>query len=191
MAKATPKLERATFGTSRLMEYFTVKELKMQIGCGPEKWPLAITKELIDNALDSCETVSVPPFVTVSLDGERVTVADNGPGLPEKTLRRSLDYTETVSDKAHYISPTRGQLGNALKCLWSAPWVYSGEQAQVDIVTPSYAYGVRVSVNRIAQTPKLELIPLDKPLVKTGTIVTTAWPREAKLYSARKWRFLQ
>lgn len=179
MAKATPKLERATFGTSRLMEYFTVKELKMQIGCGPEKWPLAITKELIDNALDSCETVSVPPFVTVSLDGERVTVADNGPGLPEKTLRRSLDYTETVSDKAHYISPTRGQLGNALKCLWSAPWVYGGEQAQVDIVTPSYAYGVRVSVNRIAQTPKLELIPLDKPLVKTGTIVTSEWLREA------------
>jgi len=105
--KAIPQLKRATFSTSRLLDYFTVKELRTQISCGPERWPLAITKELIDNSLDACETVSISPLVTVSLDGSVVTVTDNGPGLPESTLRRSLDYMEMVSDKSHYISPSR------------------------------------------------------------------------------------
>ena len=43
----------------------------------------------------------------------------------ETTLERSLDYLVRVSDKAHYVSPSRGQLGNALKCVWAAPYVMS------------------------------------------------------------------
>ncbi len=100
----------------------------MQIGCRPEGWPLALTKELIDNALDACETASVSPVITVTLDGASVTVADNGPGLPEATLTKSLDYASRTSDKSYYVSPTRGQLGNALKCMWAGPFVYSGEE---------------------------------------------------------------
>jgi DNA topoisomerase VI subunit B len=181
MAKAVPKLERATFGTSRLMEYFTEQQLEMQMGCVPERWPLALTKELIDNSLDACETESIPPYITVSLDGKSISVADNGPGLSEETLSRSLNYAITVSDKAHYVSPTRGQLGNALKCVWAAPFVYNGECAQVDVQTPSYAYGVRVAVDAIAQEPELKLVVIDKPFVKTGTIVKAEWLRKARL----------
>ena len=39
---------------------------------------------------------------------------DFGTGLPVATLERSLDYGVRVSDKAFYVSPTRGQLGLTL-----------------------------------------------------------------------------
>jgi DNA topoisomerase VI subunit B len=187
---STPKLQRSTFSTSRLLEYFSVRELEMQIGCDPSDWPLALTKELIDNALDACESWDKKPVITVLLDESSITVCDNGPGLPESTLKSSLDYTSRTSDKAHYVSPTRGQLGNALKCLWAAPFVLRGslgleEVGRVEIVTDKFALEVTLSVNKIAQCPDIRLNPLNKPFVKTGTIVKTEWPFEASLKKPR------
>jgi len=116
-------LERTTFQTSRLLEFFSEKELQMQIGYAREQWPIALLKELIDNALDACETAGIAPEIKVTIEEDAFSVQDNGPGLPEETLLRSLDYLVRVSDKSHYVSPTRGQLGNALKCVWAAPYV--------------------------------------------------------------------
>lgn len=48
-------LQRATFTTNRIMEFFSEKELQMQIGYARDAWPVALVKELIDNALDACE----------------------------------------------------------------------------------------------------------------------------------------
>jgi integrase len=102
MPKPKPaRLERETFTTSRQMEYFSPDELTKQIGHDVDLWPIAITKELIDNALDACEAIPVSPLITVTLEGERISVADNaGDGLPEPTLTGSLDYNVTVSNKA-------------------------------------------------------------------------------------------
>lgn len=44
----TATLTRATFETSRLLEFFTEKEPFMQIGHGPDLWPLALVKELTE-----------------------------------------------------------------------------------------------------------------------------------------------
>ncbi len=41
--------------------------------------------------------------------------------MPYDTLAGSLDYDIRISDKTYYVSPTRGQQGNALKCIWAAP----------------------------------------------------------------------
>ena len=117
---ATP-LRRTTFATNRVLEFFSEKELNMQLGHSRAAWPLAILKELIDNGLDAAESTEVAPEITVTLTPDAFSVDDNGPGLPPETLARSLDYLVRVSDKAHYVSPTRGQLGNALKCVWAAP----------------------------------------------------------------------
>ena len=39
-------------------------------------------KELLDNALDACETASIEPVIPVSVDEcNRVTIADNGLGI--------------------------------------------------------------------------------------------------------------
>jgi DNA topoisomerase VI subunit B len=48
-------LEREVFSLSRLLEFFTEKELAMQISFGRAGWAIALLKELIDNALDACE----------------------------------------------------------------------------------------------------------------------------------------
>ena len=56
-------------------------------------------------------------------------------GVDEVSIERSLDYLVRVSDKAHYVGPSRGQLGNALKCVWAAPYVARGEQGAIEVVT--------------------------------------------------------
>jgi hypothetical protein len=62
---ANGTLKREAFTTSRLLEFFTEKELTMQIAQHKRLWPLALLKELIDNCLDACETSGVTPWVTV------------------------------------------------------------------------------------------------------------------------------
>lgn len=181
---ATETLTRTTFETSRLLEFFTEKELTMQIGQRRHLWPLALLKELIDNALDACENAGVQPVVRVEIGDHYFSVADNGPGLNEKTIARSLDYTVRVSDKSYYVSPTRGQLGNALKCVYAAPFVVSGESGRVEIETGGSLYSIDVSLDRIAQAPSLDLTTQHGRPERDGTKVTIFWPESASLLDA-------
>jgi DNA topoisomerase VI subunit B len=50
---------RTAFSTDRTLEFFTESELTTQMGYGRQLWPLVIAKELIDNALDACETEAI------------------------------------------------------------------------------------------------------------------------------------
>jgi DNA topoisomerase VI subunit B len=168
-------LERSTFQTSRLMEFFTEKELTMQIGAARSQWPVAVLKELIDNSLDACETAGIAPEITVTVAEDALVVQDNGPGLPAETLKHSLDYLVRVSDKAHYVSPTRGQLGNALKCVWAVPFVVNGLQGCVEVTTGGVTYCIDVTLDRIAQQPIIRHTVADA-VVKNGTIVKILWP---------------
>ena len=181
MGNAT--LTRTTFTTSRTLEFFSERELTMQLGVSRDRWALAILKELLDNALDASEQTDRPPVITVTEDDEAHTlsVQDNGTGLPVDTLERSLDYTVRVSDKAYYVSPSRGQLGNAFKCLWALPYVLSGraQRGQVDVLTDGMRYEIRVGVDQIAQRPTLTLTPVPDAEVKIGTKVTIYWPQVA------------
>jgi DNA topoisomerase VI subunit B len=169
-------LERATFTTSRVLEHFSLKELNMQVGHEPELWPIALLKELLDNACDACETARVPPAVRVTVEPDAVVVQDNGPGLPPDVLVKSLDYLVRVSDKSHYASPTRGQLGNALKCVWAAPYVVDGEHGRVEVVTGQKRHVIDVSLDRIAQEPRLEHSVQKDGVVKNGTLIKMHWP---------------
>ena len=176
MSAAIPiTLQRETFELSRSMEFFSEKDLTAQIGFAKHQWPVALLKELIDNALDACESANIPPAITVSLHNNVLIVADNGPGLPLEKLDRSLDYLVRVSDKTGYVSPSRGQQGNALKTLWAAPFVATGT-GLIEVQTAAYRREVRITLDRIAQTPKMELIDTGEPPdVKTGTKITLHW----------------
>ena len=172
-------LNRQTFTISRMMEFFTTKELQMQIGHPIGWWPAALLKELVDNALDACEGAGVQPSISVVVGEDFLIVEDNGPGLPRATLERSLDYAIRVSDKSNYVSPSRGQLGNALKCVWAAPFVATGgDFGCVEIVTGGYAHRIEVSLDRIAQKPVLKHTIQDA-IVKNGTSITMHWPEIA------------
>jgi DNA topoisomerase VI subunit B len=68
------------------MDFFSEKELVTQSGHEINEWPLVVVKELVDNALDACEETDIPPVIDMTADAAGITVRDNGPGLPEKTL---------------------------------------------------------------------------------------------------------
>jgi DNA topoisomerase VI subunit B len=174
-------LERTTFQMSRLLEFFSEKELQMQIGFPLGGWPIALLKELIDNALDACETAGMAPAIEVTLEPDALSIQDNGPGLPTATLDRSLDYLVRVSDKAHYVSPSRGQLGNALKCVWAAPSVVHGEEGAVEVTTGGVTHRIAVTLDRIAQSPVIHHTTAPATLVKSGTLVKLIWPGVAGL----------
>ena len=76
-----------------------------------------ILKELIDNSLDACEEAGTKPMIAVQVDDTGITVADNGPGIPERTIEDVLDFTIRVSSREAYVAPDRGAQGNALKTL--------------------------------------------------------------------------
>lgn len=64
----TQTLQRETFTFSRELEFFTERELTAQIGLSRQYWPYVILKELLDNALDACETAGIPPELEVKLE---------------------------------------------------------------------------------------------------------------------------
>jgi DNA topoisomerase VI subunit B len=152
-----------------------------QLGAEPADWPLILLKELIDNALDACEQErGLTPSVEVAVGPGCLAVVDNGPGIPVAVIEKSLDYTVRVSEKMFLVSPTRGQLGNALKCLWAAPFVASGERGVAEVETAGVCHRIEVTLDRINQRPSVQHIR--KPsLVKNGTCVRLYWPQEASL----------
>lgn len=130
-----------------------------------------MVKELIDNSLDACETAGILPEIEVTVEQDVVSVKDNGPGLPAKVIEQFLDYMIRVSDKSHYVSPTRGQLGNALKCLWAVPFVMNGNSGRIDVATSGRRHRIEIGVDRIAQKPKLCHTIKNDGFVKNGTFV--------------------
>ena len=155
----SPRLERTMFETSRLLEYFTERELRYQTGRPPSDWPVVIVKELVDNALDACEDAGVSPEITVSITDYTITVMDNGPGIAPETLERILDFGTRTSDKEAYVSPTRGAQGNALKTVLAIPYVSSAVEPKVGHVTVT-SRGVRhdltIGTDLLRQEPRID-----------------------------------
>ena len=141
--KGAAQTARVAFTTSRALEFFTESELTTQIGYRKELWPLVLIKELIDNAIDACETAATQAIeIGVELDKDSIAVSDNGPGIAHKIIKGVLDYNVRISDKKHYVAPTRGQLGNALKCVVAAPFVATGKKSVLEIVARSRRYTI-------------------------------------------------
>jgi len=119
------KLKRITFETSRAAEYFDARELQAQTGQPASNFATVALKELMDNALDACETAGVAPEAGIEareVEGLiRLSVSDNGSGIPPETVRKVLNFDTRTSDKVAYRSPTRGAQGNALKTVIGIP----------------------------------------------------------------------
>ncbi|HEV3115177.1 MAG TPA: ATP-binding protein [Candidatus Binataceae bacterium] len=177
------QLNRIAFTTDRTLEFFTESELRTQLGYGRELWPVVLVKELIDNGLDAGEATAVAPVITVTLEADAITVADNGPGISANIIEKSLDYYVRISDKKGYISPTRGQLGNALKCVWAAPFVVTGE-GLVEVTACGLHHRIQVGIDRIAQRPQID--HTTEPFVQNGTSITVRWAAVASYETG--WR---
>lgn len=199
------KLARIAFKTSRLLEFCSQKELIAQIGHPIYRWPLVVVKELVDNSLDSCEEVGVAPEIEVMVDGDGITISDNGPGIPTETIDGVLDYTVRVSSREAYMAPDRGAQGNALKTLVAMPFVLSSKEedecddsqkhdriGRVEITTGGERHEIVFCIDPIRQEPKIERSVQPVQNVKTGTIFTLRWPKIASdIVSDQKEAFLQ
>jgi hypothetical protein len=167
---------RETVTSSRVMEFFTEVQLAKVIGLGKSRWAAALLVELVANGLDCIETSAASgagPEIVVQALTDRFSVQDNGLGIPWDVVERSMDYTTLTSDKAHYVSPTRGQQGNALKTAWAGPLVLSGDQRQGTFEVE--AHGQRrtytATLNLIEQRPHF-WYDFSPSVVKNGTKIT-------------------
>ena len=174
-------LRRELFETPRRLEYFSPKELSMQLGAAPWGWGEVLIKELVDNALDAAESADTIPAIDITLSPQGFTVEDNGPGMSQELIERSLDYDIRVSDKMYYVSPTRGQLGNALKCLWAAPYAIDDGKmpGAIEVISQGIQHRVVATVDRIAQQPRLQHTMTKAPICKNGTKITVTAPKLA------------
>jgi DNA topoisomerase VI subunit B len=114
-------LHRELFAMPRAGEFFDLRALQAQTGRTLDKFADVVVKELVDNALDACESSGRRPDVFLGVEEseesgpQMITVGDNGPGMTTELLDQLLDFSLLVSDKSAYRSPTRGSQGNALK----------------------------------------------------------------------------
>ena len=151
-----PQLERVSFSTPRTAEYVEAGTLRLLTGVPEHRFGEAVLKELLDNALDACETAGVAPEITVTVtaasgtqDVAWLTVTDNGPGIPPATVDGLCDFTTSTSDKAAYVSPSRGAMGNAWSTIVGIPYALGIRPGTVVVIE---ACGIR---HRI--WPELEL----------------------------------
>ena len=154
--KANATLNRTTLRTSRLLDFCSRKELIAQTGHEPRDWPLVIVKELVDNALDACEEAEVAPEITITVNDDGVTIADNGPGIPTSTIDSVLDFSIRVSSREAYVAPDRGAQGNALKTILAMPFVLDGEKGTVLIEAGAVRHEITMSVDPIRQEPVID-----------------------------------
>jgi DNA topoisomerase VI subunit B len=192
----TVKLERTTFETSRAAEYFDARQLSALTGVPQYEFASVCLKELIDNALDACETAGVAPEVGVEaeyiLDQDpavlRLAISDNGPGMPPELINKILDYNVRVSDKMAYRSPTRGAQGNALKTVIGIPYAL-GSEDPITITARGVRHAIRPWVDpgghvRVSHTKVAE------NGLSNGTRITLTSPLEAQSLAeddARHW----
>ena len=176
------KLQRTTFEVSRAAEYFDARQLSALVGVSQEEFLGVCLKELVDNSLDACETAGVAPVVGVKVERDseadliRLSVSDNGPGIPAEVVRKVLDYNVRVSDKAAYRSPTRGAQGNALKTVIGIPYALGSREPLV-VEAQGVSHRIRPWVDpagavHFDYAPAKMLLGADEP----GTTVSLGMP---------------
>ena len=176
-------LVRTEFTTSRLADFASRDELTRQIGHSPDRWPVVILKELVDNALDDCERAGVAPDVRIIITEGSITVADNGSGIAPDVVERILDYGFKTSSNSAYKSPTRGQQGNALQTLFAMSHALTGRPGVTVIESRGVQHRITFSVDPISREPRLEHQRAEIG-VTAGTKITLFWS-DFDLYGAK------
>src|SRR5215212_5545582 len=182
------ELKRTTFETSRAAEYFDARELQAQTGQPASNFATVALKELMDNALDACETAGVAPEVDIEVREEegliRLSVSDNGPGIPLETVRKVLNFDTRTSDKVAYRSPTRGAQGNALRTVIGIPHAL-GCQEPVVIEAQGIRHVIRAWVDPAGE---LRVDPDEGGVNgRRGTRVSLALPRKGQDFDPDYW----
>ena len=135
---------------------------------------------MVDDALDATEAVGVAPRVAVTLEPDALVVADNGPGISGEIVRGVADFSVLVSTNSRYVSPSRGQLGNALKTVVGAAFIVGEERGWVEFIAGGTRHRIDARVDAVRQQPVVVDHATPPPPrvseVKNGTVVRVGWP---------------
>ena len=153
--KQAKSVDRELIVTSREMDFLSEKELVNQTGHAQHEWHLVFLKELLDNALDACDDEEIPPDITVVTRGASISVSDNGPGIPQETIDKALDFRVRAPSREAYVAPDRGAQGNAMMTLLTMPYVVDPENGRLEINSNNLKRTIRVSDDPITQRPKV------------------------------------
>jgi DNA topoisomerase VI subunit B len=190
----SPRLARKTFAISRLSEFVTEAELTKQIGHGVADWAEVVVKEVIDNAIDEAEEAGLTPKVEVEVDtkSRTITVVDRGRGIPPATVKALVDLSMKVSSRAAYVSPTRGQQGNALQTILAMPCALDRDAPGFAVIEARGVWHrIAFEVDPLRDIPK-PCYEREVSVVRNGTRVTLRWPeRASSLLNEGKAGFLQ
>lgn len=185
----TNELHRTTFETSRAAEYFDARQLSTLVGVSQDEFASVCLKELVDNSLDACETAGAPAVVGVMVEREdeiiRLSVSDNGPGIPADVVRKVLDYNIRVSDKAAYRSPTRGAQGNALKTIIGIPYALDSREPLV-VEAQGVSHRIKPWVDP-AGAVHFDYAPAEMLLQAGGTTVSLQLPADRQDFDPLHW----
>ena len=132
----TTMLRRQTFQTSRSLEYFSQKELTLQTGHEAGRWPEVILKELLDNALDACETHGILPDLHISISDGVIRVQDNGVGMPPELLARVFDLF-AQGDRS--LARSEGGLGIGLTLVKTLAEMHGGTVSARSVARTSWS----------------------------------------------------
>jgi hypothetical protein len=179
---------RTHFTVGRGAEFFDRGELTKQTGVNWPHFAAAAAKELIDNGLDAVETAGVVPSIAIGVWRDDATltlrVDDNGPGLPEDILRRITDFESRTSDKTGYVSPTRGQQGNAWMTLLGMPRALGGD-APIVVESLGRRHTIRAAAD-IGGNAAVDFIMEEWP-TDSGTVVEIALPATGQELVVGDW----
>jgi len=145
------------------------------------KFADVVVKELMDNALDACETSGVAPEITLAVEeqflgGVVITVEDNAGGIPHDTVHGALNFDVLVSDKSAYRSPTRGAQGNALKTVFGIPHAL-GSLEPVVVEAKSTRHEARVWKDPAGRL-RVQCDDTDLEVLASGTSITAHIPHK-------------
>jgi hypothetical protein len=102
-----------------------------------------------------------------------------------------LDYTVRVSSREAYVSPSRGQQGNALKCMIAMPFALDGTHGTAVIESGGQAHRIVFDMDPVRREPRI-LREIASSDVQSGTRMTVRWPQTAcHLLEAARDRFVQ
>ena len=100
---------------------------------------ITAVKEAVDNALDACEEARILPTINVQvtkIDAKKdiieLTVEDNGPGIPQKSIEKVFGQL-LFGSRFHAIRQSRGQQGIGITGVVMYSQLTTGKRLTQDI----------------------------------------------------------
>jgi DNA topoisomerase VI subunit B len=115
------------------------------------------------------------------------SVTDNGPGFPDGSVGKILDFSNRTSTKAKYRTPTRGQQGNAMMTVVGIASVLGGRPVIIESQGFRHSLCATLVGERLEKTHNRTVV-----LEREGTTVSVTidsrrlrWPVERSVRVAR------